>query len=254
MYSLPQQFDLISHLVRRDFRLYYTGSVLGVFWSVLLPLIQLLVFVFLFNRVVPLGIDDYPAFVLSALLPWTWLSNSVGSAGGLFTSNRDLLRRPNFAPATLIVVNTFSNLLTYLMSLPILLGVLVLHSRPLTLAALVFPLLLLIQSSLIIGLGLMIATLNVFYRDVQHLTGVALMLLFYLTPVFYRPQQVASHYSQIFALNPIAILIQGYREIFFYQRAPEWQSLLFAAVCSLLVSGLGYLVYYRQQPHVIDAL
>jgi lipopolysaccharide transport system permease protein len=254
MHSLPQQFDLVCHLVRRDFRLHYTGAALGVLWSVLLPLIQLLVFVFLFGRVIPLEIDDYPAFVFSALLPWTWLSNCLGSAGGLFIGNRDLLRRPNFAPATLIVVNTLSNLLTYLVSLPILLGVLAWHGRTLTTAVLAFPLLLLIQSILLIGLGLIIATLNVFYRDVQYLTTVALSLLFYLIPVFYRPQQVGANYAGLLMLNPIAVLIQSYREIFFYQRVPGWGPLLFAGVVSLVIGGLGYLIYHRQQPHVIDVL
>src|SRR5262245_22618680 len=136
MYTETYRLDLICHLVQRDFRLHYTGSMLGVLWSVLLPLIQLSVFVFLFSRVVPLDIDNYPAFVFSALLPWTWFSNSLSSAGDLFASNRDLLRRPNFAPATLIVVNTLSNLLTYLVSLPILLGVLVWHGRTLSIAVL----------------------------------------------------------------------------------------------------------------------
>jgi lipopolysaccharide transport system permease protein len=254
MHSLPQQFDLVCHLVRRDFQLHYTGAALGVLWSVLLPLIQLLVFVFLFGRVIPLDIDDYPAFVFSALLPWTWLSNCLGSSGGLFIGNRDLLRRPNFAPATLIVVNTLSNLLTYLVSLPILLGVLAWHGRTLTTAMLAFPLLLLMQSILLIGLGLIIATLNVFYRDVQYLTTVALSLLFYLIPVFYRPQQVGANYAGLLMLNPIAVLIQSYREIFFYQRVPGLGPLLFAGVVSLVMGGLGYLIYHRRQPHVIDVL
>src|SRR5262249_45835311 len=152
--ALVYQFDLICHLVQRDFRLHYTGSVLGVLWSIVLPLVQLLVFVFLFGKVVPLGIDDYPAFVFSALLPWTWFSNCVSSAGSLFTNNRDLLRRPHFAPATLVVVNTLSNLLTYVGSLPILFGVLAWHGRGLSAAALIFPLLVLIQSTSLIGLGL----------------------------------------------------------------------------------------------------
>jgi len=220
----------------------------------LLPLIQLLVFVFLFNRVVPLGIPDYSVFVFSTLLPWAWFSNCVGSAGSLFSGNRDLLRRPHFSPATLIVVNTLSNLLKYLMSLPILLGLLALHERAPTAAVLVFPLLLLIQSVLVIGLGLMIATANVFYRDIQQLAVVALSLLFYLIPIFYRPQQVDAHYTRLLTLNPIAVLIQSYREIFYYQRAPEWEALFFVSVFSLVMAALGYLVYYRQQARVIDYL
>src|SRR5229473_65737 len=97
---LTYQFDLISHLVQRDFRLRYTGTLLGLLWSV--------------------------------ALPWTWFSSSLGSAGGLFSSNRDLVRRPNFTPATLVLVNTLSQLLSYLVSIPILLVVLAVYDRPLT--------------------------------------------------------------------------------------------------------------------------
>jgi ABC-type polysaccharide/polyol phosphate export permease len=254
MRSLSYQFDLISHLSQRDFRLNYTGSVLGILWSVLMPLIQLLVFVFLFGRVVPLDIPDYPAFVFTALLPWTWFSNCVGSAGGLFTSNRDLLRRPNFEPIILIVVNTLSNLISYLVSLPILLVVLSLYGRSLTIAVAALPLLLLIQSVLLVGIGLIIATLNVFYRDVQHLVRAGLSLFFYLVPVFYHPQRMGANSAGWLMANPVAVLIQSYRDIFFYQRAPTWEALSFIAVASLIVGGLGYLAYQRQQPQVIDAL
>jgi lipopolysaccharide transport system permease protein len=254
MNSLSHQFDLICHLSRRDFRLNYTGSVLGILWSVLLPLIQLLVFVFLFGRVVPLDIPDYPAFVFSALLPWTWFSNCVGSAGGLFTSNRDLLRRPNFSPITLIVVSMLSNLLSYLVSLPILIVVLSLYGRSVNIAMVVLPLLLLIQGILLVGIGLIIATMNVFYRDVQHLVRVGLSLLFYLVPVFYDPHRVGANFSGWLMANPVAVLIQSYREVFFYQRAPTWEALFFTTVISLIAGGLGYLTYHRQQSQVIDAL
>ena len=254
MHSLSHQFDLICHLSQRDFRLHYTGSVLGILWSIVLPLFQLLVFVFLFGRVVPLGIPDYPAFVFSALLPWTWFNNCVGAAGGLFISNRDLLRQPNFAPATLIVINMLSNLLSYLISLPILLIVLFLYGRSISIVVALFPLLILAQGILIVGIGLIVATMNVFYRDIQHLVRVGLSVFFYLVPVFYLPQQFGSNLSGWLMVNPVAVLIHGYREIFFYQRAPSWEALFLTTFASLIVGGLGYLVYLRQQSQIIDAL
>jgi ABC-type polysaccharide/polyol phosphate export permease len=107
---------------------------------------------------------------------------------------------------------------------------------------------------LLIGLGLIVATLNVFYRDIQHLTRVALPLFFYLIPVFYRPQQIGTNYSEMLMMNPIAVLIQSYRDVFFFQRTPEWDALFFTAVASLVMGSLGYLIYCRQQPHIIDAL
>src|SRR4026208_328660 len=132
--QLRHALDLLIHLVWRDFSLRYKQSVLGVFWSLLVPLGQLVVLVFLFQAVVPLNIEAYPAFVFIALLPWTWFSNSLSSACGLFIGNRDLVRHPNFVPARLMVVNTLSNLIIFLVALPVLLVVLLIYGRPMTAA------------------------------------------------------------------------------------------------------------------------
>jgi len=215
---------------------------------------QLIVLVFVFQRVVPLGIDAYPAFVFSTILPWTWFSSSVAGAGGLFIGNRDLMRRPNFVPAILIFVNMLSNLLTYMVSLPLLFGLLFWYGRHMSWAILILPLLLLVQSSLIIGLSLILATLNVFYRDIQHIIGVALSLLFYLTPVFYHPEQAGKSYHILFIVNPMAVLVDGYRAILFYGDVPQWDRLLLAAVMSVCICALGYLVYVRGQHRVIDVI
>lgn len=250
--SLAYYVDLITHLVKRDFILRFKGSSLGFLWSLLLPLAQLLVLVFLFQRVVPLGIDAYPAFVFSALLPWTWFSNCLSVAGNLFIGNRDLVRRPNFEPSILITVNTLSNLLIYLLALPVLFTILVLYERTITPSLLILPFLILIQSILTIGLGLVVATLNVFYRDVQQIVSVLVMLLFYVTPVFYRSDMVSANYSIVYTLNPVAVLIQGYRAIFFYGSLPEWEPLLLAGALSILVCGFGYFIYIRRLNDVID--
>ena len=252
--SLTYYFDLIFHLVRCDFSLRFKGSTFGVLWSLMLPLAQLLVLIFVFQKVIPLNIDAYPAFVFSALLPWTWFSSSINSACNLFINNRGLMWRPNFAPINLIIVNTLSTLLLYLVVLPILFGVLVFYGRAMTLTLLILPLLILIQCILIIGLSLIIATLNVFYRDIAHIVSVVLMLLFYITPVFYWSQKVDENYRILYKLNPLAVLIQSYRTILFYGTAPEWGSLLLLGVTSVGVCGLGYLIYSRQLHKVLDTI
>lgn len=254
MNSSKYYYDLIFHLVRCDFIVRYKGSALGVLWSPMLPLAQLLVLVFLFQRVVPLDIDAYPAFVFSALLPWTWFSSCLSSSGNLLISNRGLVRRPNFAPATLIIVNTLSNMLNYIVVLPILFVMLFFYDRAITLVLLFLPLLMLIQGVLIVGLSLIITTLNVFYRDVQHIVSMVLMLLFYLTPIFYQPQEVSENFRILYTLNPIAVLIQSYRAIFFYGTAPGWGSILFSGVVSIIVCGLGYLIYSSRLHDVIDTI
>ena len=109
---MPHTLELTWHLIKRDFYLRHTGSALGVLWSLLIPLAQLGVLSFTFSSVIRVDIADYPAFVFSALLPWTWFSSSLSGAGHLFFTHRDLLRRPAFPPSALIIVNTLSHLIT----------------------------------------------------------------------------------------------------------------------------------------------
>lgn len=254
MNSLRYYYDLLCHLVRCDFVVRYKGSFLGVLWSLALPLAQLMVLVFLFQKVVPLDIVAYPAFVFSALAPWTWFSTCLGSAGYLLVGNRGLVRRPNFPPATLIIVNTLSNMVSFLVVLPILFAMLVFYDRAITLSLLMLPLLILIQGILTVGLCLIVSTLNVFYRDVQHILSMLLMLLFYLTPVFYQPQVVGEKFRILYTWNPIAVLMQSYRAIFFYGIFPELHSLLFTGATSLVVCGFGYLLYSTRLHDVVDAI
>ena len=254
MNTPAHQKDLIIHLVKRNFMLRYKGSAIGVLWSLMLPLSQLLVLVFVFRKVVPLNIEDYPVFVFTALLPWIWFSTCLGSAGSLFIGNRDLIRKPNFSPSTLILVDTLSNLLPYLLFLPILFFMLIMYHRALTLSLLCLPLLMLIQGILTAGLGLIIATLNVFYRDVQYIVSVILLLLFYVTPVFYRSQAIAGSYQALFKLNPVAVLLDSYRTVLFYGRFPDWSSLLLVGMVSGTVLVIGYFLYHRQLHEIIDAI
>jgi lipopolysaccharide transport system permease protein len=247
-------FELILHLVQRDFVLRYKGSVLGILWVLLIPLTHLLVLVFLFVRVVPLNIEAYPAFVFVALLPWTWFSNSLSSAGTLFINNKDLLRRPNFPPLILIAVNTLSNLLLYLIVLPILIATILAYGHSLSWTSLYFPLLILVQGILIAGLSMMIATWNVFYRDVQQIVNVLVMLLFYITPVFYRAHAVDQNYQFLFVVNPIAVLVRTNRDALFYSSAPEWGPLFYSVIVSVAIALLGYQIYKRKIHGVMDAL
>ena len=254
MNSSTHHKDLIVHLIKRNFILRYKGSAIGVLWSLMLPLCQLLVLVFVFRKVVPLNIEDYPAFVFTALLPWIWFSTCLGSAGTLFINNRDLIRKPDFSPSTLVIVDTLSNLLPYLMFLPVLFVLLLIYHRAMTLSLFCLPLLMLLQGILIAGMGLAIATLNVFYRDVQHIVSVTLMLLFYVTPVFYRSEAITGSYQALFKLNPVAVLIDSYRAILFYGRVPDWGSLLVVGMVSGTVFVIGYFLYHRQLHEIIDAI
>lgn len=252
--SFTYHFDLIWHLVKRDFALQYKRSALGVLWSLLLPLGQLLVLVLVFQKIIPLKIDAYPLHLFCALLPWSWFSNCINSSGGLFIYNRDLVRRPNFEPYKLIIVNTLSNLLLYIIALPLLFVLMLYFGRGFTLSLVILPLLIIIQGVLIMGLGLIIATINAFYSDVQHLVGVALMMLFFLTPVFYGYESIGESFRFLYSLNPMASLIQNNRLIIYYGIFPSLSSMLFAGFSSVIAIIVGYIIYKRQLHDLIDII
>jgi lipopolysaccharide transport system permease protein len=252
--SWRHHLDLVAHLTRRDFLLSYRGSALGLAWSLLLPLAQLSILVFVFEEVVPLHVEAYPAFVFSALLPWTWFSSSLTAASALFVGNRDLLRRPGFNPAMLIVVTTLSNLILFVVALPVLLAILTWYRRAWTSELLVLPVLVLVQGVLIVGLGLIVASLNVLYRDVQYVVGVVLTLVFYLTGVFYEPPAAPAGFGVVFLLNPMTALVQGYRAIFFGGVAPDWSRVRVAAAASLALAAAGWAVYRRYRDELVDLL
>ena len=246
--------DLLRHLVRRDFLLTYRRSALGMAWSLLLPIAQLFVLTFVFQHVIMLKIDAYPAFLLSALLPWTWFSTSVLACATAFLGSRDLMRRPNFGPGLLVLVCTLSNLLTYLCAVPVLLAVMYWYGRPLNASLAMFPVLVAVQILLTVGVGLIVATLNVFYRDVYYVVSIVLLLLFYLTPIFYKGDASLPGYAFIAKVNPLAGLIQSYRDIFFDGKVPPPAQFGGSALLSVLVTAAGYWLYRRRQHDLIDAL
>lgn len=248
-----QYARLILHLVMRDFYIRHTGSLLGVAWSILVPLVQLAALIFTFGRVVPIAIDDYPAFVYVALLPWSWFSSCVSTAGFIFFNHRDLVRRPHFPPGILPVVNTLSHFTALLFSLPLLIGILIWYGRGLTLVALLLPLLFLVQAAMLTGITLLLATWNVFYRDVSQLANVLLSFLFFLTPIFYSPA-VSSDYAFVFQVNPMSNLIACYRAILFEGNFPAAGPLWISIAASVLFLAVGYTVFRSWMPDMVDAV
>jgi lipopolysaccharide transport system permease protein len=253
MARLRQSSKLIWHLVKRDFYLKHAGSALGILWSLIVPLAQLSVLSFTFTSIIKVDIEHYPAFVFSALLPWTWFTNSLGSSGTLFLSHRDLVRRPAFPPAALVLVNTLSHLITFLISLPLLYGVLRWYGISIAWDPVTFLCLLAIQAVFTVGLSFLIATCNVFYRDIAQLVSICLSLWFFLTPIFYRPV-VGNEYLALLNLNPMVPLINSYRAVLFEGVGPVWSSLMQSAVISTLICGVGYWAYRRLEPDVVDMI
>lgn len=246
--------DLLRELVVRDIKLRYKRSVLGVVWSLLNPLAQLLVFNFTFQHVLPLGIPNYATFVFVGILSWTWFSSSLLQATKAIVSNPQLIRRPGFPPAILPIVTVTAHLLHFLMALPILFTFLLLTNAPLSPTILALPLLIALQFLFTLSLAYFVASLHVTFRDTQYLLEISLMLTFYLTPIFYDAGGIPQRFQALYNLNPMVHIVGAYRAILMRAEWPAIWPLLILAVVTGLLLYTGYAVFTQMSTRFAEEL
>jgi len=246
--------DVLRELVSRDFKLRYKRSLLGIAWSLLVPIAQLVVLYQVFHKILPLNVPHYTTFLFTGILPWTWLQTSLLAGTGAIVDNRELVKQVGFPVGILPAITVVSQLIHFLLALPILFAFLWLDGYRLTFALLALPLVILIQFILIVSLTYIVATLQVKFRDIQYLLGIALFLVFYLTPVFYEAKNLPSDIRAIFRLNPMAALLDAYRAIFMDGHLPAGRPLITLSVASLAILSVGYTVFMRAREQFVEEL
>ena len=247
-------FDLLRVLVDRDMKLLYKRSALGIAWTLINPLLQLAVFSFVFRTVIPINIPRYSSFAFSGLLIWTWSQTALFQATGLITSNKALIRQPNFPTAILPVVTTMTGLIHFLLALPVLIIFLAVDGVQPSSVLFVLPLLMVIQFVLTVGFAYPLAALNVTFRDTQHTLGVLLQMLFYLTPIFYDLNSVPKEFQPFYQLNPMVPLIEAYRAILLKGTQPDWQVLLIVSLAVAVILPIGLAIFRRQSNTFVEEL
>ncbi len=247
-------FDLLRVLVDRDMKLLYKRSALGIAWTLINPLLQLAVFSFVFRTVIPINIPQFSSFAFSGLLIWTWSQTALFQATGLITSNKALIRQPNFPTAILPVVTTMTGLIHFLLALPVLIIFLAVDGIQPNSVLFVLPLLMVIQFVLTVGLAYPLAALNVTFRDTQHTLGVLLQMLFYLTPIFYDLKSVPKEFQPFYQLNPMVPLIEAYRAILLKGTQPDWQALLIVSLAVAVILPVGLAIFRRQSNTFVEEL
>jgi lipopolysaccharide transport system permease protein len=246
--------DLLGELILRDIKLRYKRSVLGVGWSLINPLAQLLVFSFIFKYVLPLNIPNYTSFLFVGLLVWNWFQSSLLAATVVIVDNRELVRKPGFKPMILPIVVVSTNLIHYIFALPILFLFVVLGELHLTVATIVFPVILAIQFLFTLGLSYFLSAIHVTFRDTQYLLGIFLLLGFYLSPVFYPFSAVPEQFQAIYRLNPLAILINSYRDILIRGEVPSGDPLVYLGIATIFLLWIGHAVFKKASYQFIEEL
>jgi lipopolysaccharide transport system permease protein len=232
-------WDVISVLVSRDLKVLYKRSSLGFGWALVSPLLQGLIFVLVFRRVLGGLVENYASFVFSGVLVWGWFHASLVQSTGLITSSRALVRQPGFPLELLPHVTVGVRLVHFALALPFLAALLSWQGIPAAWSWTSIPLLIVLQFALTVAIAYPLAALNVRRRDTQHVTAVLLQLTMYLTPVFYTLDVVPEALRGWFYLNPMVPLLGAWRDVLLHGLWPNplHVSCLIVLAGVLLVAG-----------------
>jgi len=243
--NIRYYWDLISVMVEKDMKVRYRNSYLGYFWSIAHPMAFALVFFIAFKVVMRIQVEDYPLFLIAGLFPWQWFANTVNAAPVMFSSNAPLIKKLSFPRSVIPLAAVAQDSIHFLLSVPVIMVLIAVYGRHFHLSWLyLMPPLLLAQIMLASGTALAIATLNLFFRDLERLTNICVSLLFYFTPVIYSADMVPQKYRIYIKLNPVAPLMICWRAMFMDGKV-EPSMLLAALGYSAAVFCCGYWIYRR---------
>ena len=241
---------LVQSLVARDLKARYRGSVLGFLWSFVNPLLMLLIYTFVFTVVIQRatgGAEPFALFMFCGILPWTWFSSSLLEASNVLIAGGNLIRKVLFPAEVLPIVTVFAGLAHFFLGLPILAAFFLYYGKPVNALDLAwFPLIVVIQLALTLGLALIVSALTVHFRDLRDLLTNVLTLWFFATPIIYSLSEAPASVRRFLYLNPFTHLAVAYQEVLFVEGPfTAWRRLLVVGVLALVVLVVGYFTFDR---------
>lgn len=248
--------ELLAELTKREIKARYKQSILGYAWVVLVPLIHLSVMTIVFSFLIriPTGNVPYPLFLFVALVPWMFTTNAVSAATGSPMANSQLITKIYLPREVFPLSSVFAKMVDMALAFIILALIMIYFGQPLHLTIAFLPIIIAVQVMLILGISFILSAINVFFRDVENILGVFLMVWMYMTPIFYPPELIPSHLTPLFNLNPMMGIINAYRNVVLYGVAPAWPSFIYSALLSAVVFLAGFAYYRNRSRYFADVI
>jgi ABC-2 type transport system permease protein len=247
--QLWQYRELLRSLVSRNLKVKYQRSTLGFLWTLFNPLVTATVLILVFSHVLRIGVTHFWAFLMSGFFAWHFLQSNLATATQIMSSHGQLRRSVAFPDEILLFASAIARLVEFGIEIVLVVVVLtVFHHQALPASFALLPVLVLLLLLISLGLMLPLASLSVFYSDVQHAMPPVLLTFFYLSPVFYPIELVPESVRPILMLNPMTPLLTLYHVVLFEGRWPSVELLAGTAGVCLLLFLLGYAVFNRYKP------
>ncbi len=237
--------ELLKTSVKKDVGGKYKNSFLGILWSFINPLLQIAVYAFVFQIIMKSSIENYAVYLCCALIPWQYFSSVVLRGAATIIDNGNIIKKVYFPREILPISIVTSEGVNFLISTIIILGFVVASGIGLSVNILWYFLILAIQYIISLGVSLIVSSFSVYFRDLLHLLGVVMQLLFYATPIVYSINDVPAQFQWLLKINPMSYLIEGYRAIFYSKVAPNFHSLAIALIMGIVLCVVGYIVFRK---------
>ena len=242
---------LLSELVSRDIKIKYRRSVLGVLWTLLNPLLMMIILSVVFSNLFKFDVENFPLYLLSGQIVFNFYSESTSSAMSAITGNAALIKKVYVPKYLFVISRVFSSFINLMASFTALLLVMMAMRSELHWTVMLSPIPLMLLVLFSLGVGMILSAVTVKFRDIMHLYSVFLTALTYLTPVIYPMSILPRWLSIVVRANPITNILIMFRDVMLYGRLPSVEGIVIALVETTLALCVGLYVFYKNQDQFI---
>jgi lipopolysaccharide transport system permease protein len=251
---------LLIELTKRDFTERYSGSILGVFWAFIWPLVNIFVYIVIFSQVMGARLQgssstySYGIYLVAGILPWTAFVNTVSRSSTIFVDKKAIISKIKVSLPSLPLYVVMSESITFLITLFVYIVFLLITGTPLRKTIILLPAIYLVQQIFAFSLGFLISIFHVFIRDLKEITGIVLQVWFWFTPIVYVYDILPEFAKNLVHINPAFLFIKSYQDIFVLNMVPDFVNLLKLSAIAHLLLLAGYVIFKRLERDIRDFL
>ena len=253
--------ELLLNLAVKELKVKYKNSVLGFFWSLINPILTMLIFTLVFSVFLKFAdIEYFPLFLLAGLLPWNFFNATVMGGTESIIANSSLVKKVYFPRELLPLSISIANLVNFFLELVVFLmfiGVIGIFSPQFLRVFKFLPILILLLPILFlfsVGFSFFISSINVYYRDVQHIMGIFMMMLFYMSPIIYPIELIPAKYLGLYYLNPMTSIILSFKNTLYWMQLPQLIWIAYSLLIAIVFFIVGYWMFLRLEPDFAEEL
>ena len=244
--NLTEYRELLKTNVKKEIRGKYKGSFLGIIWSFLNPILQIMVYAIVFPFILRNREPNYIAFLACGIFPWTWFTTSISQGTHVILSNGNIIKKIYFPREIMPISIVTAGLVNFMIQSFIILALLCISRIVIAFYYTFFLVIAIIQYFLTLGIVLITSACEVYVRDLEYIVNFFVSLAFYATPILYSPSTLSnSRFAWIFKVNPLSTIILNYRQIFINKEMPDFRALTIVFVESLLLCIIAMFIFRK---------